>query len=192
VRAAGQTVSVDTSAEEEAIKHRERLLSFIRNRVPTPEDAEDIVQDVFFRLLDSSDVAEPIENVAAWLYRVARNRIIDWYRKKKEHGYPAQRQDEEVNDTPGLGDILFDPDQDPDLVYARSLIWPALADTLEELPEEQRETFVLHELEGRSFRDISEMTGEPVNTLLSRKRYAVLFLRERLRELYEELNLTSK
>ena len=170
---------------------RERLLNFIRKRVRTEEDAEDILQDVFSQLIENYDIAEPIEQISSWLYRVARNRIIDWYRKKKSKTFsdlgktPAANAEDSL--PLNLEEVLFDPAQNPDEVYARSLVWPALADALDELPDEQREVFAWHELEGRSFKEIEEITGEPLNTLLSRKRYAVLFLRQRLQELYNEL-----
>jgi RNA polymerase sigma factor (sigma-70 family) len=152
----------------------------VRNR----EDAEDILQDVFYQLVTSYSVTEPIEKLTAWLFTVARNKIIDWYRKQKPVALGPDPGNEGAPLT--LEDILFDPTQNPDEVYSRSLVWTELADALDELPEEQRSVFVMHELEGRSFKEIAEMTGEPLSTLLSRKRYAVLFLREKLQELYEE------
>jgi len=168
-------------------RERKRLGEFIRRRVGNEADAEDILQDVFTQLASSYSVADPIEQMTAWLFRVARNRIIDWYRKKRPEPMPENFGD---RDAPlNLEDILFDPRENPDRVYARSLVWTELADALDELPEEQRDVFVMHELEGKSFKEIAEITGEPLNTLLSRKRYAVLHLRERLQELYEELNL---
>jgi RNA polymerase sigma factor (sigma-70 family) len=172
------------AAAESAVRNeRKRLLGFIRRRVRTEEDAEDILQDVFYQLVASYSVTEPIEKLTSWLFTVARNRIIDWYRKQKPAG-PAIGDD---NGMPlSLEDVLFDPAQNPDEVYARSLVWTDLAGALDELPEEQREVFVMHELEGRSFKEIAEITGEGVNTLLSRKRYAVLHLRESLQELYDE------
>ena len=171
---------VDRTAHRE----RERLLGFVRRRVGNESDAEDIVQEVFYQLTASYSVTEPIEQLSAWLFRVARNKIIDWYRRRRHaDSEPLEAQEEEP---PMLERFLADPGQDPERVYARSLVWTELADALEDLPEEQREVFVQHELEGKSFKEIAEMTGEPVNTLLSRKRYAVLFLRERLRELYDE------
>ena len=167
-------------------RERKRLGDFIRRRVGNEADAEDILQDVFTQLASSYSVADPIEQMTAWLFRVARNRIIDWYRKKRPEPMPENFGD---RDAPlNLEDILFDPRENPDRVYARSLVWTELADALDELPEEQRDVFVMHELEGKSFKEIAEITGEPLNTLLSRKRYAVLHLRERLQELYEELN----
>jgi len=174
-----ETVDIEQAVRRE----RGRLLAFIRRRVRTEEDAEDILQDVVYQLLTSYSVTEPIERLTAWLFRVARNKIIDWYRKKK----PGIS----LSGTGGgsgplnLEDILFDPGQNPDEVFARSAVWTELAAALEELPPEQREVFVKHELEGRSFKEIAEETGVGMNTLLSRKRYAVLFLRERLLDLYE-------
>jgi len=160
---------------------RNRLLGFIRKRVRTEEDAEDILQDVFYQFLASYSVTEPIEKLTAWLFTAARNKIIDWYRKRKHVSLPAG-EDGPIN----LEDILYDPTQNPDEVFNRSLVWTELAGALDELPDEQREVFVMHELEGKSFKEIAEITGEPVNTLLSRKRYAVLRLRDRLQELYDE------
>lgn len=166
-------------------EERTRLAEFIRRRVRTEEDAEDILQDVFYQLAASYSVTEPIEKLTSWLFTVARNKIIDWYRKKRTDSLPA---DFDNPDSPlNLADILYDPNDNPDQVYARSLVWTDLADALDELPEEQREVFVMHELQGKSFKEISEETGENMNTLLSRKRYAVLFLREKLQELYDEI-----
>ena len=175
--------TVDRTFREE----RTRLAEFIRRRVRTEEDAEDILQDVFYQLTASYSVTEPIEKLTSWLFTVARNKIIDWYRKKRTDSLPAEfdNPDSPLN----LADILFDPQDNPDQVYARSLVWTELADALDELPDEQREVFVMHELQGRSFKEIGEETGENVNTLLSRKRYAVLFLREKLQELYDETQI---
>lgn len=142
------------------------------------------MQDVFYQLVASYSVTEPIEKLTSWLFTVARNKIIDWYRKRKPG--ILNREDEETGEPLNLEDILFDPTQNPDEVYARSLVWTELAGALDELPEEQRDVFVMHELEGRSFKEIAEITGEGINTLLSRKRYAVLRLRESLQELYDE------
>ena len=121
---------------------------------------------------------------ASWLFRAARNRIIDWYRKRKAD--PFSTLDLEESLPVRLEEILFDPEVDPDTLFARSRVWTELSDALDELPDRQREVFVLHELEGKSFKEIAEITGEPVNTLLSRKRYAILTLRERLQDLYDE------
>jgi RNA polymerase sigma factor (sigma-70 family) len=178
--AAERNASVEAAARTE----RTRLFNFIRRRVRTEEDAEDILQDVFYQLLTSYSVTEPIEKLTSWLFTVARNKIIDWYRRRRPSGLNVE--DEETGESLNLEDILFDPTQNPDELYARSLVWTELADALDELPDEQREVFVMHELEGRSFKEMAEMTGEPINTLLSRKRYAVLHLRESLQELYDE------
>jgi RNA polymerase sigma factor (sigma-70 family) len=171
---------------ESAVKtERRRLFDFIRRRVRSEADAEDILQDVFYQLATSYSVTDPIEQLTSWLFTVARNKIIDWYRKKKPESLPVEQSDDEARLLPS--DFLMDPRQDPDEVYARSLLWAEFADALDELPDNQREVFVMHELEGRSFKEIAELTGEPMNTLLSRKRYAVLYLREQLQELYDEL-----
>lgn len=178
------TIERNASAEAAVRAERKRLFEFIRRRVRTEEDAEDIMQDVFYQLVASYSVTEPIEKLTSWLFTVARNKIIDWYRKRKPG--ILNREDEETGEPLNLEDILFDPTQNPDEVYARSLVWTELAGALDELPEEQRDVFVMHELEGRSFKEIAEITGEGINTLLSRKRYAVLRLRESLQELYDE------
>jgi RNA polymerase sigma factor (sigma-70 family) len=171
---------------EAAVKtEQRRLLDFIRRRVRSEADAEDILQDVFYQLAETDSIAEPIEQLTSWLFTVARNKIIDWYRKKKPESLPVEIPDDDAR--LGVSDLLLDPRQNPDDVYARSILWDTFGDALEELPDNQREVFVLHEFEGRSFKEIAELTGEPINTLLSRKRYAVLFLREQLRELYDEL-----
>jgi len=175
-----------TGKLEAAVKtERRRLLDFIRRRVRSEADAEDILQDVFYQLAETDSIAEPIEQLTSWLFTVARNKIIDWYRKKKPESLPVEIPDDDAR--LGVSDLLLDPRQNPDDVYARSILWDTFSDALEELPDNQREVFVLHEFEGRSFKEIAELTGEPINTLLSRKRYAVLFLREQLRELYDEL-----
>jgi RNA polymerase sigma factor (sigma-70 family) len=163
---------------------RKRLFDFIRRRVRTEADAEDILADVFYQMVASYSVTEPIEKMTSWLLTVAQNKIIDWYRKRKPESF-RQRADESAL-LLNLEDILYDPGQNPDVLYARSLVWTELADALEDLPDEQRDVFVMHELEGKSFKEIAELTGEPVNTLLSRKRYAVLYLREALQELYDD------
>jgi len=174
-----------TAAADAAFRsERKRLFDFIRRRVRTEADAEDILGDVFYQMVASYSVTEPIEKMTSWLLTVARNKIIDWYRKRKPESF-RQRADESALPL-NLEDILYDPGQNPDVLYARSLVWTELADALEDLPDEQRDVFVMHELEGKSFKEIAELTGEPVNTLLSRKRYAVLYLREALQELYDD------
>lgn len=176
--------SGNLAAEQTFRTERKRLFDFIRRRVRTEEDAEDILSDVFYQLISSYSVTEPIEKMTSWLFTVARNKIIDWYRKKRPESLPRDLNDPSM--PLNLEDILYDPTQNPDQVYARSLVWTELAEALDELPEEQKQVFVMHELEGKSFKEIAEITGEPQNTLLSRKRYAVLYLREQLQELYNE------
>ena len=175
-----QAAAADAAVRSE----RKRLFDFIRRRVRTEADAEDILGDVFYQMAASYSVTEPIEKMTSWLMTVARNKIIDWYRKRKPESF---RQPAYGNALPlNLEDVLCDPGQNPDVMYERSLLWTELADALEDLPDEQRDVFVMHELEGKSFKEIAEITGEPVNTLLSRKRYAVLYLRETLQELYDD------
>ena len=154
-----------------------RLRSFIRRRVADQGDAEDILQEVFYELIEAYRLVNPIEHIGAWLFQVARNRIADSFRKKRP---------EAIGDQIGLEDLLPSPDAGPEAVYARSVLFEELDDALDELPEEQREVFVAHELEGRSFKELAAETGLSVNTLLARKRYAVLRLRERLQAIYEE------
>ncbi len=175
----------DASLEKTVQTERPRLFDFIRSRIRDERDAEDILQDVFYQLVTSYSVTEPIENITAWLFTVARNKIIDWYRKRRNVTFTDQQIEGEG--TLNLEEILFDPLDRPDRAYWRSTVWSELAEALDDLPREQREVFVWHELEGRSFKEMAEMTGEPINTLLSRKRYAVLALRERLQELYDEI-----
>lgn len=177
------------AAEQTFRSERKRLFDFIRRRVRTNEDAEDIMEDVFYQLLSSSSVTEPIEKMTSWLFTVARNKVIDWYRKKRPESLPRDLDDPSL--PLNLEDILYDATQNPDQVYARSLVWTELAEALDELPEEQKQVFVMHELEGKSFKEIAEITGEPQNTLLSRKRYAVLYLREQLQELYDEFEFNT-
>jgi len=172
--------------ERTARRERERLLGFIRRRVRDESDAEDIVQEVLYQLAASYSVTEPIEQLTAWLFRVARNKIIDWYRRRHPNAVPPANQAD--GEPVLLEEILPDREQSPDMLYARKVVWEQLAEALDDLPEAQREVFVLHEMEGRSFKEIAEITGEPVNTLLARKRYAVLYLRERLQELYHEFD----
>ncbi|TLY31854.1 MAG: sigma-70 family RNA polymerase sigma factor [Ignavibacteria bacterium] len=182
-----------TSVVDRTVRsERRRLFEFILRRVNSREDAEDILQDVFYQFVASYSVTEPIEKLTSWLFTVARNKIIDWYRRKRPvYSISQSIPDSEGNDAAGgplnLEEILFDPRENPDRMYARSMVWSQLGEALDELPEKQRLVFVMHELEGKSFKQIAEITGEPINTLLSRKRYAVLALRERLQELYEEL-----
>jgi RNA polymerase sigma factor (sigma-70 family) len=171
----------------EAVKREQtRLRNFIRLRVPDPRDAEDILQDVFYKLVEANRLLMPIEHVTGWLFRVARNRITDLFRKKK----PENFSDVALADADGellrLEDLLPSPDAGPEAMYARNVLLDEMELAVEELPAEQREVFVAHELEGRSFAELAAETGVNVNTLLSRKRYAVLHLRERLQGIYDE------
>ena len=161
-----------------------RLRDFVRRRVFDTSDAEDVLQDVFYELTAAYRLMKPAEEMTAWLFRVARNRITDLFRRKK-----AVSLNEPVNDEEGaseLEDLLPSPDAGPDAVYARGVLLEALDEAIDELPDEQREVFVAHEVLGRSFKEMAEETGVSVNTLLSRKRYAVLHLRERLQNVYDE------
>jgi RNA polymerase sigma factor (sigma-70 family) len=160
-----------------------RLRSFIRKHVADTGEAEDILQDVFYELLEAYRLMKPVEHVTAWLFQVARNRMVDLFRRKKPSSLNNPIASEE--DSPTLEDLLPSADDGPDAAYARSLLLDALDDALEELPEAQREVFIAHELMGRSFKDISAETGLSVNTLLSRKHYAVLHLRQSLQAIYE-------
>jgi RNA polymerase sigma factor (sigma-70 family) len=177
----------DQRISEAVVREQDRLRNFIRRRVPDRRDAEDILQDVFSELVEAYRLMQPIEQVGAWLFRVARNRITDLFRKKK----PEALQDQRVvagGESFALEDVLASPDAWPDEVYARSLLLDELEDALEELPEEQREVFIAHEMEGRSFKELAAESGIAVNTLISRKHYAVTHLRRRLRAVYEEFD----
>jgi RNA polymerase sigma factor (sigma-70 family) len=177
----------DNQRISEVVKReRSRLSSFIRRRVPDPRDAEDILQDVFYKLVEANRLLMPIEHVTGWLFRVARNRITDLFRKKEPESFSDLAVVNDEDELLPLEDLLPSPDAGPDALYARNLILDELEMAVEELPEEQREVFVAHELEGRSFKEIAGETGVSVNTLLSRKRYAVLRLRERLQVIYDE------
>ena len=167
-------------------RERSRLFGFIRRRVHDTRDAEDILQEVFYELVEASRLLMPIEHMSAWLFRVARNRIIDLLRRKEPERLSAAAEDE-AGERQSLEDLLPSPEDGPEARYARSVLLEELERALEELPAEQREVFVAHELEGRSFKDLAVETGENMNTLLSRKRYAVLHLRRRLQNVYDEL-----
>lgn len=167
-------------------RERRRLLHFIRKRVDDEGDAEDILQDVFSELTEAFRLMKPIEQVGAWLYRVARNRIIDRFRKKRPEPAGDTSFDVSQAETHRLEDLLPSPDAGPEALYARTVLLEELDAALEELPEEQRDVFIAHEIDGRSFKELSEESGLTINTLLSRKHYAVLHLRRRLEALYEE------
>ena len=167
------------------LKERSRLGNFIRRRVADPTDADDILQDVFHEFVQAYRLPEPIEQVTAWLYRVARNRIIDRFRKKREVALADLAGNADDDDDYHLDLLLPSPDGGPEEAYARAMLLEELQAALEDLPAAQREVFVAHELDGVSFKEMAEASGTPMNTLLSRKRYAVQFLRARLQYLYE-------
>jgi RNA polymerase sigma factor (sigma-70 family) len=176
----------DRRISEVVKREQSRLRNFIRRRVPDPLDAEDILQEVFYELVEANRLLMPIEHVTGWLFRVARNRIIDLFRKKKPESFSDAAVAIDDEEMLRLEDLLPSPDAGPDALYARSVLLDELEFALDELPEEQREVFVGHELEGRSFKEMAAESGVSVNTLLSRKRYAVLHLRERLQDIYDE------
>jgi RNA polymerase sigma factor (sigma-70 family) len=176
----------DQRISEVVKREQSRLRNFIRRRVPDPRDAEDILQEVFYELVEANRLLMPIEHVTGWLFRVARNRITDLFRKKKPESLSDTVIAGEDDELQQLEDLLPSPDAGPEALFARNVLLDQLALALDELPDEQREVFVAHELEGRSFKDIAAETGVNVNTLLSRKRYAVRHLRERLQSIYDE------
>jgi RNA polymerase sigma factor (sigma-70 family) len=180
------TTQQDYHISEAVEREQARLRNFIRRRVSDEGDAEDLLQDVFYELVEAYRLMKPIEQVGAWLFRVARNRIIDLLRKRKPEVFSEHAAVAEYGEPLLLEDLLPSPDAGPDAAYARTVLLEELNDALEELPEEQRQVFVAHEIEGRSFKELANETGLSVNTLLSRKHYAVLHLRERLRDIHEQ------
>ena len=179
-------IEQDRRISEIVAGERSRLRNFIRRRVPDPSDAEDIVQEVFYELVEANRLLMPIEHVTGWLFRVARNRITDLFRKRKPETFSDAAVEDEDGELLRIEDLLPSPDAGPEALFARSVLLDELELALDELPGEQREVFVAHELEGRSFKELSAASGVSVNTLLSRKRYAVLHLRERLQSIYDE------
>ena len=177
----------DQKLTETIRREQGRLRNFIRKRVPDEADAEDILQDVFYELIEAYRLTKPIEQAGAWMFRVARNRIVDRFRKKKPEAFAAAKvADEESGDSLTLEDLLPSPDAGPDAAYARSILMEELDAAIDELPEDQREVFIAHEYDGVSFKEISAETGVSVNTLLSRKHHAVRYLRRRLQTIYDE------
>ena len=170
-------------------EYQPQLKSFICKRVSSKEDAEDILQDVFYQLIKTvDDTLNPIEQVAAWLYRVARNTIINKGKKKREEELPVAEYDEDGSILKEFSEVLFNDDNPtPEVEYLRSLVWKELGAALDELPSEQREAFELTEIEGFPVKEVAETMGIPVNTLLSRKHYAVKHLRKRLEGLYKDI-----
>jgi RNA polymerase sigma factor (sigma-70 family) len=172
------------------LREKDKLLGFIRNRVSSSEEAEDILQDVFYQFVAGFETIESLDRVTSWLYSVARNKIIDRYRrdaarpKKTDFELVTGSEDDSALT---LQDILPDLDNTPESTLLREAIWDEITDALEELPADQREIFIQNEIEERSFREIAEETGVSINTLLSRKRYAILALRKRLQSFYDDI-----
>jgi RNA polymerase sigma factor (sigma-70 family) len=182
----------DSDIAATVVRERTRLVNFIRRRIRDPDDAEDILQDVFHEFVQAYRLPAPIEQASAWLFRAARNRIIDRFRKKKEQPLTdLSRPESEDDDSSDYRLDLALPAHDagPEALYARALLLESLQEALDELPPNQREVFIAHELEGRSFKDMAMESGVALNTLLARKRYAVLHLRARLQGIYDELDI---
>jgi RNA polymerase sigma factor (sigma-70 family) len=180
-------MALDNQRISEVVKREgSRLRNFIRRRVSDPLDAEDILQDVFYKLVEANRLLMPIDHVTGWLFRVARNRITDLFRKKKPESFSDAAIVDEEGEALLIEDLLPSPDAGPEALYVRNLLLDELELALDELPDEQRDIFVAHELEGRSFKELAAETGVSVNTLLSRKRYAVLHLRGRLQTIHGE------
>ena len=180
----------DRQISEIVAEERSRLRNFIRRRVPDPSDVEDILQEVFYELVEANRLLMPIDHVTGWLFRVARNRITDLFRKQKPETFSDAAVEDENGDVLQIEDLLPSADAGPEALYVRRVLLDELELALDELPNDQpmsqREVFIAHELEGRSFKELSAESGVSVNTLLSRKRYAVLQLRERLQSIYDE------
>jgi RNA polymerase sigma factor (sigma-70 family) len=185
----GMALEQDQRITEVVKREQSRLRNFIRGRVRDELEAEDVLQDVFYRLVEANRLLMPIDHVTGWLFQVARNRITDLFRKKKPENF-SDVAIEETDDTLLLEDLLPSSNAGPDELYARSVLLDELEDSLDELPEEQREVFIGHEIEGLTFKEMAAKTGVSVNTLLARKRYAVLRLRERLQSIYDEFKTT--
>ena len=166
---------------------RSRLRNFIRKRVPNEADVEDLLQDVFYELVEANRMLMPIQYVTGWLFRVARNRVTDLFRKQRPEAWSQVAAENEGGDLLQIEDLLPSPDAGPEALYVRNMFFDELEAALSELPDEQREVFIAHELEGRSFKELSAESGVNVNTLLARKRYAVLHLRQRLQSIHDEL-----
>jgi len=176
----------DERISEVVKREGSRLRNFIRRRVADPRDVEDVLQDVFYRLVEANRLLMPIDHVTGWLFRVARNRITDLFRKKTPELFSDTAVAGEEGELLQIEDLLPSPDAGQEALYFRNLLLDELELALDELPDEQREVFIAHELEGRSFKELAAETGVSVNTLLSRKRYAVLHLRGRLQSIHDE------
>ncbi len=181
------TLDQDQRISEVVTREQSRLRNFIRRRVPDPRDAEDILQEVFYELVEANRLLMPIEHITGWLFRVARNRITDLLRKKKPEAFSDAVVEDENGEMLRIEDLLPSTEAGPEAAYLRGVLLEELEFALMELPKEQREVFVANELEGRSFKELAVESGVSLNTLLSRKRYAVLYLRKRLKKIYNEL-----
>lgn len=184
----------DSEITATVVRERTRLVNFIRRRIRDQDDAEDILQDVFHEFVQAYRLPAPIEQASAWLFRAARNRIVDRFRKKKEQPLAELTDDDGEAGEESRLDLRLDlalpaHDAGPEALYARSVLLKALQEALDELPPNQRDVFIAHELEGRSFKALAEQSGVSLNTLLARKRYAVLHLRARLQPIYDELDI---
>lgn len=186
MRPEAMALEQDERISEVVKREQSRLRNFIRRRVPDPSDAEDVLQDVFYKLVEANRMLMPIDHVTGWLFRVARNRIIDLLRRKKPESFSDGTAAKDDEERLRLEDLLPSPEAGPEALYVRKVFLEELELAIEELPEEQRAVFVVHEFEGRSFKEMATETGLSINTLLSRKRYAVLNLRERLQDIYDE------
>jgi RNA polymerase sigma factor (sigma-70 family) len=177
----------DQRIAEAVTRDRARLRNFIRRRVADPGDAEDILQEVFYELVEAYRMMRPVRQATAWMFRVARNRIADWFRKKRPQALAgASRPAIDDEDALSLEELLPSPDAGPDAAYARGVLLDEIDAALDELPEDQRDVFIAHEMEGRSFKELAAETGLSINTLLSRKHYAVLYLRRRLEAIHDQ------
>lgn len=181
-------IEQDRQIAEVVAEERPRLRSFIRRRISNDADADDLLQDVFFELVEAYRLLTPIDFVTGWLFRVARNRITDFFRKKRPGAFSDEMLEDEDGEMLDICDMLPSPDAGPDALYLRGILLDELNVALADLPAEQREAFLAHEMEGRSFKELSAESGVSVNTLLSRKRYAVLHLRRRLQRIYHEFD----
>jgi len=192
LRKSGMMADQDQRISEAIDREQARLRNFIRRRVADQDDAEDVLQDVFYELVEAYRMLNPVEHVTAWLFRVARNRITDLFRQRKRE---ASRNEPATMTTEGetlqLEELLPSSDAGPEAAYARSVLLEELEAALDELPDEQREVFIAHEVMGQSFKELAAQTGTSVNTLLSRKHYAVLHLRERLEAIHSEFTRTN-
>lgn len=187
----GMTQTQKEKIEKTVLQERKKLFNFIKSKVSQTEDAEDILQDVFYQLIGAYETIREIDKLTTWLYTVARNKITDFYRKKKGNRLHQQEMDSSLVHEMGslmLVDILPDIAHTPDQQLIKDMLWETIDQAISEMPEEQRQVFVWHEFEEKSFKEMMELTGENQNTLLSRKRYAVLFLRKKLGNIYQEFN----